>query len=377
MPITFKRPLQTERPVIGVIVNNVGGYSRGVVRGVTSFAFARAWACRVQGVNDLDLTRHLADFDGLIVQAASPQQVRALAAARVPVVNVSSALPMTRFASVVSDDIAVGRLGADYFLQRGYRRFIFHAADDRAFVKLRHKGFSDRLSEAGEMCFVTTTPEALVSQLSQLQPPIAVMGSNDRAALIPLEACLTAGLKVPDDVAVLGVDNDDLVQSLAYPALSTINTARERIGFEAAAVLEKLMAGADVSPSPIFILPTGVITRRSTDVTALSDSDVATAVRYIHAHAGQPIGVPHVLAEVPLSRRQLERKFRQAMGHSILEELLRCRMDRARQLLTETELALPQIALASGFMSASYFSVVFRRQIGHTPGAYRAQYNRT
>jgi LacI family transcriptional regulator len=215
------------RKTVGVVVNNVGGYSRGVIRGITSFAFARAWSCRVQGVNDLRITEHLDQYDGLIVQAATPQQVKLLSTTTRPLVNVSSALPLMQFASVVSDDTAVGRLGADYFLRRGYRQFVFFAPDTRAFAKLRHEGFAARLQESDVASAHAATDEGLLNVLSKLETPIAVMACNDRAALAALDACRARSLKVPDDVAILGVDNDDLVQSLAYPPLSTINTARD------------------------------------------------------------------------------------------------------------------------------------------------------
>ncbi|MGN6627884.1 MAG: substrate-binding domain-containing protein [Tepidisphaeraceae bacterium] len=372
-------PQRHRRPVIGVIVNNVGGYSRGVVRGITSFAFARAWTCRVQGVNEASMMTRIEDYDGLIMQAASAEQASLLAATRTPLVNVSSALPVTRFTSVVSDDIAVGRLGADYLLRRGYRQFVFVGSDPREFVKLRHQGFDARLREASQACTLIDDESTLAAVLGSMPKPIAVMGCNDRAALAALDACRDVSLRVPDDVAVLGVDNDDLIQSLAYPPLSTINTARERIGFEAAAVLERLMQPAAHAPppeSPRLIPPTGVITRQSTDRIAIEDTDVADALRYIHAHAGRPITVETILREIPLSRRQLERRFRAALGRSMLDEILRCRLDRAKQLLGETELALPQVAIASGFTSASYFNVVFHKSVGTTPGEYRRRLGR-
>ncbi|HEX8341644.1 MAG TPA: substrate-binding domain-containing protein [Tepidisphaeraceae bacterium] len=365
----------TKNLSVGVIVNNVGGYSRGVIRGITSYANARAWTCRLQGVNGLHVFGRLKDFDGLIVQAATPQQVRSLAAAGTPVVNVSSALPAGRFPSVVSDDVAVGRTGADYFIRRGHRHFVFYAPDDRRFVKLRHSGFAARVRESGFDSSLATDEATLTSLLAVGEKPIAVMGCNDGAALAALELCRERHWKVPDHVAVLGVDNDELVQSLAYPPLSTVNTARQRIGFEAAAMLEAMMSGrTDPAPPPTLVPPTGVITRQSTDLLAIDDSGVADAMRFIHAHAGRPIGVEHVLSEVPLSRRQLERRFRAALGRSILDEILRCRIDRAKGLLVDTELALPQVATASGFASASYLSVVFRKAVAMTPGAYRERF---
>ena len=359
---------------VGVIVNNVGGYSRGVLRGLASFASARAWSCRVEGVNEASLERHLSDFDGLIVQAATPAQLKKLSGLRVPVVNVSSKLESGRTPSVVSDDKAVGRLGAEHFLRRGYRNFAFHSPYDRQFATLRHEGFSQRLAEAGQAVHLIKDDDSLAAALKELDRPLAVMGCNDRAALAVLEACRTASLRVPDEVAVLGVDNDDLIQSLAHPPLSTINTARERIGFEAGVMLEQLLAGKTIASPVVLVPPQGVMTRLSTDTLAIGDAEVAEAVRFIQAHAGRAITVEDVTRELTMSRRQLERRFRGALGRSILDEIVRNRVDRARQLLVETQLTLPQIAIACGFKSASYFSVVFRKQMGETPGAFREQF---
>jgi LacI family transcriptional regulator len=358
---------------VGVIVNSAGGYSRGVIRGITSFAFARAWTCRVQGVNDDDVGQHFRNFDGLIVQTASPQQARAIARRALPVVNVSSKLELRQFPSVVSDDVEVGRLGAEYFLQRGYASLLYYAPEARQFAKLRQDGFERRVIEAGREARFASTPKELRAFLSsdRAKPQAAIFACNDRSGVEVLDICRELSVRVPDQVAVLGVDNDDLVQSLANPPLSTINTARERIGFEAAAMLERLINRTPLPGRSVTVAPLGVITRRSTDVMAVDDADVVDAVRFIHAHAGRPIGVSDVMREVPLSRRQLERRFRARLGRSILDEITRCRIDRAKQLLVETELTLPQVALASGFGSASYFSVVFAETEGTTPGAYR------
>jgi LacI family transcriptional regulator len=138
-----------DRPVrVGIIVNNVGGYSRGVIRGIASFAFARSWDCRVEGVNASGIERRLRDFDGLIVQAATDEQAKLLNRSSLPAVNVSSALGLRRVPSVVSDDHAVGRMGAEHFLRRGHRRFLYVAFDERQFARLRFEGFERRLREA-------------------------------------------------------------------------------------------------------------------------------------------------------------------------------------------------------------------------------------
>ena len=363
-----------QRPIrVGIIVNNVGGYSRGVIRGIASFAFARAWDCRVEGVNATSIERRLGDFDGLIVQAATDAQAALLQRSSIPSVNVSSALGLREVPSVVSDDIAVGRMGADHFARRGHRRFAFVAFDKRQFSTLRFKGFAERLGELRHDVTLIESPRAMTAAFGRrpADEPLAIMACNDRSAIAVLDACRSAGVRVPEEVAVLGVDNDDLSQSLANPPLSTVDTARERIGFEAATALDRLLTGATILSPLRLIAPKDVIVRRSTDALAIADADVAAAARFIQAHAGRPIHVADVAREATLSRRQLERRFRDALNRSVLDEIVRCRIDRARRLLTETDLTLPQVAFASGFRSASYLNVVFHQRVGVPPARFR------
>ncbi len=358
---------------VTIIVNNIEGYARGVLRGVMPFAFARGWECNVIGVDAPEPLEPRGPIAGIIAQVSSPQTLIRIREARVPVVNVSSAIEVNTAACVVCDDIAVGRLGADHFLRRGFRNYIFYAPLDRRFAKLRHDGFRSRLAESHFETAFASDRATLARLLFEIQKPVAVMCCNDMSALVVLEQCRTDHLRVPDQVAVLGVDNDDLIQSLASPPLSSINTAAEQIGFEAGALLERLIAGTKTR-STILIPPAGITTRQSTDLTAVSDRDVAEALRFIREHAAGPIDVRQVLRSVTISRRQLERRFRGVLGRSVLEEIRRCRIERARQLLLETDLTIPQIATASGFSSASYLTVVFGNATGQTPGELRKQF---
>jgi LacI family transcriptional regulator len=369
------RTLTGRRVRIGVMVNNMGGYARGVLRGVASYAFARAWECKVEGVNSRGGLESPAEFDGWIIQALSADIAADLHRAGVPVVNISSALGEGDLPSVVSDDHAVGRTGADYFLRLGFRNFAFYSPIDRQFARLRHEGFSTRLRESsGHDSTLIRSAADLEPALFQLPRPLAVMASNDTSALTVLEMCRAHGVRVPDDVAILGVDDDDLIQSLAFPPLSSIHLATDRIGFEAAALMERLLSGQrPEAATRQLIPPTSVVTRQSTDVTATTDTDVAAALRFIRDHAAAAISVEDVARGVTISRRQLERRFRDTLGRTVYDEIKRCRIDRAKQLLAETELTLPQVAMASGFSTASYFTVVFGEETGSTPGVYRKQ----
>lgn len=363
-------------PLVGVLVNVVGGYSRAVIRGVGSFAIARGWRCRVEGVNAPALARSIHGFDGLIVQT-SGDQLRDLAVhSPCPVVNVSSAMSEYATPSVVTDDRAVGRLGGDHLLRLGYRDLLFFSPDERQFAKLRHEGFLERCRTASAKVRYLGSARELKTALGDRQGPLALMGCNDRAALAASDLARDLGLRVPEDLAVLGVDNDDLVQSVAAPPLSTINTARERIGFEAAQLLERLLQGQEVVERVILVPPRDVIVRRSTDASAVADERVREALRFISTAATRRIGVVDVADHVAISRRQLERRFSEVVGRSVHEEIRRRQIERARQLLRETDLTLPQVADASGFGSASYFNVAFSAETGQTPGAFREQASR-
>lgn len=379
---------------VGVVVNAVGGYSRGVLRGIASYAAGRGWRLGVAGVNVPAVDPMSGGWAGVLAQVGDDRAGRELvercAAAGVPLVNISGALAEPSMPTVVSDDVLVGRLGAEHLLRIGRRRLLFYGPDPRAFVERRRQGFVQRAVEGRARVDVASDPAGL--RLHLLESPVSdgaggvgVMACNDRIALDVLEMCRRLRRRVPEDVAVLGVDDDDLMQSLADPPLSSVNTARDRVGFEAAAMLDRMMqkgaGGPDAADGKVgaaqgggtrlLVAPKGVVSRRSTDLAAVGDRDVAEAIRFIYTHAGRPITVDDVVAGVAVGRRQLERKFRRVLGRSVLAEMTRCRVDRARQLLGDTELTLEQVAFASGFTSASYFSVVFKRWTGLTPQRFR------
>lgn len=197
------------------------------------------------------------------------------------------------------------------------------------------------------------------------------MACNDDWAGKVLDACTLAGISVPDDVAVIGVDNDELVCELSTPPLSSVSLNLESAGYEAATLLDGLISGRIHGHHEVLVKPRWVVTRRSTDVVAQEDRNVAAALRFIRDHAGRPIQVPDVVAHSGLPRRSLERRFALAVGHSILEELARCRLDRARRLLLETDLSIERVALAAGFSAPKRMAHAFRQFEGMLPNHYR------
>jgi LacI family transcriptional regulator len=181
------------------------------------------------------------------------------------------------------------------------------------------------------------------------------------------------GLHVPEDIAVLGVDNDDVFCELADPPLSSVALNAETAGYRAAELLDGMMKGKIRRPRRNMVEAVGVVTRRSTEVVAVKDSDVATALQFIRREQGRGISVDRVAEEVAMSRRSLEKRFRETIGRTILEEIQLVRLERAKRLLLETTYPISKVAEISGFGSTGYFIQFFQKRIGKTPRRYRVE----
>jgi LacI family transcriptional regulator len=199
------------------------------------------------------------------------------------------------------------------------------------------------------------------------------MACYDIRASQVLEACRRLGVEVPDEVAVIGVHNDELLCDLCDPPLSSVIPNARRAGYEAAALLQRMMNGERVGARNVYIRPIGVATRQSTDVVAVNDRRVSSAVRFVREHACENITVKDVLRAVPVSRSWLERRFKHHFGRTPHDQILRVRMARVRAMLATTDLPLAQIAERTGFEHVEYLSVAFKRVTGLSPSRYRAQ----
>jgi LacI family transcriptional regulator len=205
-----------------------------------------------------------------------------------------------------------------------------------------------------------------------LPKPLAVFGYNDCVAADIIDACDDAGLLVPEAVAVMGVDNDTILCECVRVPLSSVCHDLEGMAYQAAALLDRLMAGRKPPKGIIRVPPTGLVTRRSTDILAVDNLQVARALRYIQDLYTNPLlGVEAVVAATDLSRRPLERAFRQEMKRTLNEEIVRVRMEKVKDLLTTTSMKVVEVAAATGFTRPSHLFRTFRKQLGLSPNTYR------
>lgn len=361
-------------------------YGRGVLRGVVNFARVRGpWALRLRTLSPPIKNVEHWNVDGVIT-CTRDEIASGIRAAGLPAVNVRNTSLHWDLPQLGSDDIAVGRMGAEHFIERGFRQFAFCGTPGQPYSDCRSMGFMQMVREAGFDCFVWQSNSlpyswdkeeiSLNKWMKSLPKPVGIMACHDRQAWRLVEICLHLGLQIPEQVAILGIGNDAFFCEMPYPSLSSIALATDRIGYEAATLLARLMKGEAAPPDPILIPPSGVVTRQSTNTLAIDDPDTAQAINFIREHAGQPIQVEDVLAVVPLSRRVLERRFRQFLKRSPHEEIRRVHVGRAKTLLAESEMSIHEVSLASGFTEAGYFSRTFHESTGMTPTSYRRRFGK-
>jgi LacI family transcriptional regulator len=354
----------------------VASYGRGVIRGIMSFCRVNPhWVITVEPAWSFgappDVTKW--EVDGLIVQTFSREFENRVLRLKIPTTNVSNfCLQPNRLPTVLPDDAAVGRIAADYLLSLGFQDLGFLWPGEMLYGKLRMEAFVARAKEAGATVSICNARERDIGQwVAGVPKPLGILGCNDDWAHRLLNAIRRHGVKVPDEIAVLGVDDDELFNTLVTPSLSSIALPAEQIGFEAAAMLDRIMDGDRAPASPLLLSPLKVVPRQSTDVLTLSDPDVVLALRFIREQATRPLQVDDVLDHVALSRRSLERRFRQFVGHSISHEIRRMHIERAKHLLISTDLAMSQVAQASGFTSATRLGIVFHAEVGEPPTEFR------
>jgi LacI family transcriptional regulator len=378
---------------VALIVDAARPYDRKIIGGVAQYVKERGdWSLYVeedplQKLPDLRGWRGngiIANFDDRKVAAA----VRGL---KVPVVGLGGGGgwydPASRIPYFASADEAIARLAAQHLIDRGLRRLAFYGYPRTRVIRwseVRSRAFQQRADEAGIPCSIYTgrhgtarkwseLQRGLMAWVGSLEKPVGLMACNDVRARHVLEACRALGVRVPEDVALIGVDNDEMICDLTDPPLSSIEQGARQMGYQAAELLDRLMDGRKVSQLRFVVEPEGVVARRSTDVLAVEDPDVATAVRFIREHACRRILASDVVRRVGVSPSTLKNRFKAVTGRTIHAEIQRVRLERAKQLIADTDLPLKQVAMQAGFQYVQYLTTLFHRSVGQTPARFRRQ----
>ncbi len=375
-----------------VLVQANTAYGRHVTRGIIRYAATQGgWEFLYKG-NAADskvLFKAVAAAewwaDGIVGHFIDKQFLSHVQKLDVPAVNVSSWFTDAKPVRVHTDEHAVGRAAAEYFIEAGVRSFAYWGYQFGAYSQQRCEGFVSTIAVAGHKCEVIDstiiegmtrgqwmdTEEQLGRRISRMQKPVGMLCVNDMVAREVLWLAERLGLRCPDDIAVLGVENDELACSVCLPPLSSVELAATQIGYEAAAMLDRLMAGEAPPVQPMLIAPIGVVTRQSTDIAAIANADVRDAVRFIRKHAHEPIDVSDILRAIPISRRALEMRFKRFLRRTPRQQIQYERVQIMKKLLFETDLSIAQVAARAGFSSPSLAWVIFRRLTGLGPKAYR------
>jgi LacI family transcriptional regulator len=380
---------------VAILVETSRAYGRGALRGITRYHRERGhWSTyfQPQGLGDppppwLKQWRG----DGIIARIDNLATARRIMKAGVPVVNLRSTLPHLTMPFIGADNRAIARLAADHLMGRGFRHFGlcgYRPAYHCGFA-LRQACFQKEVTEAGH-CFSRLhlsrgdrrplswekEQERIAQWLCSLPKPVGILATNDDGGLQVLDACRRAGLPVPGQVAVIGCENDEYACNLSIPPLSSVELDSEQAGYEAALLLDRLMRGQPPPKCLPEIKPLGIVTRRSTDVLAVADGDVAQALRFIQEHACRPITVSDVVHHVKVARTSLQIRVRDSIGRTLHEEIKRVQIERAKEFLSEAKFPIKQVAQAAGFKNVQYFTRAFRRATGQTPGQYREPYRK-
>lgn len=373
------RPLQ-----IGLQAPLNYAYGRNLVEGIQVYATEHAnWDLWWDQKNDVDFVK-THPIDGLITVIHDPEVLEAYKKLSLPIVVTTGIVAEGHLPLVTLDNRACGRIAADYFINMGFEHFAYFSGLPSE-LDGRRQGFVERLRSRGEAVTFHESVEpniiryeaavrrqqAMMRLLKRLPKPLAVFAADDPIAVEVIVACHRCGLSVPEQVAVMGVDNDELACGLCQPPLTSIDHATHEVGFHAAKLLHRILLGENVGLKPVVIGPLGVVERPSTQTLATTDADLKLALRIIHEQACDPISASDVVRQVSVSRTALEKRFHKNLGRSIHQEIIRVRLEAVKRLLRTSELPMPDIAARCGFSSASQVSHIFRREVNLTPSMYR------
>lgn len=371
-------------------------YARGLLLGIAQYAYdvGEAWSlCRLPlSIRDKYGIQAVVDYacrmqaDAVIGQFYETDDVSLFAEKGIFAIAQDFRKRFTEIPNIVGEHYLAGKMGAEYFLRRGFRNFAFYGIQDVVFSDERYAGFKDRLSSSGYGCSALIMPQTdmwnydfdrIAGWLRELPKPVAMMACDDNQAYNVTEVCRWMSINegygqmhIPEAVALLGVDNDETICMLSSPNLSSLEQDVERGGYEVARLIDRMIADRTTEPHDIVVLPTKIITRQSSDIFVNDDPYIAAVLKAIHEKIGQKISVDDLVSLVPLSRRLLEIRFKRTMGTSIYDYILQIRVQKIAELLRSGK-TVSEAASDLGYPDIKNLSREFRKIKGVTPSAYR------
>jgi LacI family transcriptional regulator len=374
-------------PKVVLLIESSRSSGRSLLRGIANYARHHGpWAFYWEpgGLEKAWPQLKSLEADGIILRDV--EKIEDALAYGLPAVVVGhSKREIPGLANVITDSKAIGAMAAEHLLSCGFRQFAYCGFDEMPWSVARGESFSGCLARLGYQTHFCPTASAgslhgwtgerrLAKWLRSLPKPLGLMACNDDCGEQVIEACKLASLHVPDEVGILGADNDELVCELSDPPMSSVGINFERAGYESAQVLDHLMRGHRVKEKKIIVPATFVVPRRSTDLVAVDDRQVANGLRFIRDHAREVMSVPDVARAAGLSRRVLEKRFQQLLRRSVLKEIRRVRVGQICRMLVKTNEPISQIGSALGYAGTEHLARYFRQEMRMTPLAYRKEF---
>ena len=370
----------------------LGWYDYRLHKGIEKYAQEHGWHLYA------DYTREKVipwgwQGDGILAWlGAGDDLAEFVSAARLPTVDFSYRRPQLKFARVLEDHEHAARLAADHFLTRGFTNFCFYSDANNWSYEERGHGFMKAIVDSGHQCswlrwfespaYATGKQEWqrkrkwLGAQMDQAPKPLAVFAANDQQALDVLESCVSAGIKIPEETAILGAESYLLAPDAMAIPLSSVDTNLEILGYRGAELLDRLMNGSPAPAAPVRVPAAGVIVRKSSDILTIRHPGVARSLRYLWEHGHEPICIKDLVGVSAMSRRGLHKAFMDQLGRTPGQELQRVRIDHAKKLLTRTSQKIDTVAHDSGYQSINSFCVAFKRVTGMSAKQFREQLGR-
>jgi LacI family transcriptional regulator len=377
---------------VALLIESSRQFGREMLRGVIRYQLERGpWEIAFE---PRGFTEVLPDWlgrwrgHGMIARIRDRRTARALRRKGLPLIDLRGLYPHPNVPAVTIDNREVVRLAIEHFAEIGLRRLAYVGVPPGGdpWLDDRRREFRRQADAVGFPCHVYSSRYGIVDDqlvderrpiarwLKTLPRPIGVFAYNDNRGHQVLDACRTAGIRVPDEAAVIGVDNDEFLCDLSCPSLTSVTMNLQEVGYEAARLLDRMMSGRRPDTKGIGLRAKSLVVRQSTSSLTVDDEAVRSAIQYIREHACNAISVTRVAAESGVSRRTLEQRFAKVVGRTIASEILRVRMNIARKLLSATRLPVEEVARKVGVATAAHFAHRFKRATGRTPRDYRNQY---